>query len=406
LGKKVVFSVGVDPAAPIETVIKSDGDISGTYQVGAKSTFTLEEGVAFEVEENGILDFTQVTTAPATASDPAPILIKGEVVVNGGMLKVAHPTDGSIDDVFTYGENGKIVLEVDGAGSKTEAHLCIAHYVGTVGNGAIYQTDHGVIELSSKKMKLAGGDVIIAQNISIMGGDTVELAAGTTVTIADGVSFKLNAGAKIIGDGKLIAGSTEIMGGWEVQGASTTAPDDDFVTIGYDNGSSANKTTITANKATASLVAIGPGSTITQNSVVFGAQNDLILTAAEASDTPVLDLSAGGALNLAAAWYDASARVPAQITLPQYAIIKLGAGDVDINNTKLKSALGDTINGIEVEGNLTGKTAASANPSALTQIIGAATSGNTITGPKQETATATMPQSLSIKAGVFQADGT
>jgi hypothetical protein len=402
LGKKVVLSVGISPTAAIDTVIKGESILIGPYAVNANSTFTVAEGAVFTIEEEGILDFTQVTKAPATGATP-PIVIEGEVVVNGGTLKVAHPTDidESIDDVLTYGENGKIVLQVNGANSTTEAYIGPVLYVGKKTSGsAIYRTDNGVIELSPNKFTIASGDVNIAENNYIMGTDTVELAEGTTLTVDNGKTLKVNVGAKIIGNGRLIADTTEIVGGWEVQSTGTTATDE-YVLIGAASGTTTitGATTATSKASVGTLVALGSGATITQ---IGGAANNLQFVTELTANTPVLDLSTGGALNLAPVSFT-NAADPAKITLPQYSVIKLGDGTVVATSTSVQTALSNSINSITVAAGLTGTTAAS-GPSTLSQIIGTASA--TITGPvQQNSANDPMPRGLSIRAGL-PANGT
>jgi hypothetical protein len=231
-----------------------------------------------------------------------------------------------------------------------------------------------------------------------MGGDTVELAAGTTVTIAPGKTFTLKAGAKIIGDGKLIAGNTEIMGGWEVQ-STATPPEDDFVTIKYE---SSGTTTITASATSASLVAMGPGATITQRG---GATNDLKL----ANDT-IINLSTDGILTLTAAPYNTAGdavTAKAKVSFGNTgSSIKIGGVESQgtLDNTTLQSVLGHGTNAIAVT-SLTGATpAASGILSTLSQIIGVADGSGVLQGPQQDKDgdgnLLSLPGNLIIKAGI------
>jgi hypothetical protein len=233
-----------------------------------------------------------------------------------------------------------------------------------------------VIEISTHSWKISGGNVGLELDATIIAADTLNIASSATLTIKATKKLTLKAdgaekGAKITGAGAVKADVTLISGGtsgWQAIGTGV-----------IDIGSSAtNASEITADLATSSLTALGPGATITQ---VGGATNDLTITAtAGPSTTGVINLSTGGAIILSV---NATA---AKLSLPANCLIKIGGGEAtgSVTNVNLKTALKDGTTAIAVATGLTGK-ASIVGAGVLTQIIGVAPTNHTITGPASGT---------------------
>jgi hypothetical protein len=389
LGKGVMYNVGTAPTAVVNATFDADASLlaGSVLTVNKGSTFTVAAGKILTIEDGAILNLLETLTEDTGISTP-PVQINGTILVaEDGTIAFPDPTaftaSGDNSTIIGYGTTGKVVLQ-KGAIAK----LGETTYVDDAdGNTPTFKmAADSVIEISTHLWKISGGNVGLELDATIIAADTLDIAAGATLTVKGTKKLTLKAdgadkGAKLTGAGAVKADVTLISGGGGTSGWQALG------TGGIAIGADTNVSTITADAATVSLTALG-SATITQ---VGGANNNLTINGTSSLSTAgVINLSTGGAIILPVA------NTAAKLTLGEYCLIKIGGGEATASvtaDTNMKAALKDGTNSSVVGTGLTGKAFAT-GASVLTQIIGS-DSNNTVTGPTSGTEniviTANMP---------------
>ncbi|MDR2630982.1 MAG: hypothetical protein LBC60_08680, partial [Spirochaetaceae bacterium] len=326
----------------------------------AGKTLTLNTGATLSLLA-ALANDTGITDPPVKIYGTLVVADNAEVTIPA---LTAFTATNDISSVISFGTTGKLRVE---KGATVNTGTVPTAFVAATSAPYVLDAAGEAIEFTQHHRKIIGA-VGLGANDIIPKNDTLEIAAGATLSIANGFKLTLNAegqgvGASLVGPGKLIAHKTEIVGGiyggWQVTSGSGAAN----VTI----AAAAAASTITASVPTVSLVAKGPGAVITQ---VGGAPNALTITCTSAVSTEgVINLASDGKLVL-----QGTATTAPGILLPANGMIKIGTGAATANVAAGALALTNAT----VGASLTGKTAAQ-GASVLTQIIGAA-STNTITG--------------------------
>jgi hypothetical protein len=289
LGKKVYYLVGIAADAIVDVKITDDASlITGSrLTVNPGSTFIVDAGKTLTVEGGAQVNFTALTP-PAAAGDPAPVIISGALAVESGATVYGPALDPSDPDAFyetfTFEGDGKAVLDTG-----ADFFMGAKQFIGATGDGATYETANGAqIELNAAGfiMRDTGaapaGTVTVKDTLAvIIKGHSLTLETGLTLKVDTGNQLWFVGGTEADGDGailkgagKLVAASTEIVGGpfgWQAVG--------DSIAIGTPDGIETNlksdgASTGGAFKALGSLL----GATITQKAVASNSLNILANT--------------------------------------------------------------------------------------------------------------------------------
>ncbi|MDR2758866.1 MAG: hypothetical protein LBB78_05760 [Spirochaetaceae bacterium] len=285
LGKNVFYNVGVAPTAKVNMAFDDNASLlpNSVLTVNEGSTFTVAPGKTLTVEgaaggQTAVIDFLPTLASDSGLTEP-PIKIDGTVVF-GEYTELNFPdgtgfsTPGNFSKVISYGQTGKIVLK-EGA----VVNLGTSLYVGAVADNANFTVNpnfatpaldkpNSCIELSTDKLTVKG-DVQINRLAVIQSYTGLELAEGSEVSFESTLPITLRllgaaaGGTKITGRGKIIAGSTEIVGGtagWQVYGT-------DSIDIIATSATASSIAVYPSTGTTTSLKALGAGATITQKAV-------------------------------------------------------------------------------------------------------------------------------------------
>jgi hypothetical protein len=246
VGKNVTYALGLSPAAKVDTVIKEDGGLIGnsTLTVHPGSTFTVAEDVTFTVEDGSILDLSNLPI-PATPGT-APVTINGTInIANDGFI--VGPSYSAIEadpenlyNAFNLEDGGKVLLDYGATfylGDDTRQFVgdTAATYTWRAGgvtdgaqielnqSGMIIRDLNGVDTTNSTTIANTSATVTInAPGSGVLKDQSLYLDRGAILTVAAGVNNALwfvgdtlanGGGAKLLGPGKVAAGTIEIIGG-------------------------------------------------------------------------------------------------------------------------------------------------------------------------------------------------
>jgi hypothetical protein len=316
------------------------------------------------IEEGGT--FFDMNPAGSTWGSGAPDEGTGKIIVkagsrlySGGRAPNYYPTGftGATGSTGSTGYGSYVLNEVNHS----------QYRVGTNSN-AIVQLLNGEAILTKDKLELNGDASVWGRYDSVPGNPrdfgngggtlTFQINEGSTATLQDNTLFWFTAGAPILGEGKLVAGKTEIVGGtgggWTVGGPLGSGNDTVLIGAADDRTSS-----IAVYTSTPNAVLIGSaGASITQK---IGTDSELSLGDA----TTPLTVNLGGTVS--------SETIPNPIAGAQF--ILEGDPNWTATNNIAGSVLFGNAGSVIIGGQSAGVAFASASPLTTASKIGGKTVG-------------------------------
>jgi hypothetical protein len=249
LGKNVVYQVGMSASATVNTVINDDASLVGNsiLTVYPGSTFTVNPGVIFSVEDGSAFDISNLPLNTPAVQIDGTVAIAADGVFIGPDFATVQANPEALFQTINLGDDGKVVLS-RGAEFSLGTGPTSQLFIGADSSNATYEwstSDDGAeLEINADGIIIRDTNGFNPANLGIAPfGVTVTIAAPGAgilkdqslyldrgVTLAVDANFALylmgdteanGGGAKLLGPGKVTAGTIEFTGGndgWQAIG--------------------------------------------------------------------------------------------------------------------------------------------------------------------------------------------